>query len=310
MKTVLISGGTGLIGSALTEALTERGFRVNILTRDPSKHVSSENKKYVRWNPQEQQIDEEAVCSSDAVINLAGASVIGKRWTSKRKQEILDSRVDSGRILLHVLQNKPHQVKTMISASAIGWYGEDDVPGSSEPFRESDKPDDSFLGKTCEAWEKSVHPVSELGIRLTIFRIGIVFSNEGGAFKKFTDPIRAGIAPVLGSGKQVISWIHIDDLVRMMLFALDQDHLRGIYNAVAPDPVSNQSLMMRLAKKIKGSFFVPVPVPSFILKLMMGEASIEVLKSASVSSEKIIKAGFIFQYPDISSAISQLIKKD
>jgi uncharacterized protein (TIGR01777 family) len=196
-----------------------------------------------------------------------------------------------------------------VSASAIGWYGPDKVNGSkSQGFLESDPSDTSFLGETCRWWEESIQPVAALGKRLVRFRFGIVLSNDGGAFAEFKKPVQFGIASILGSGKQVISWIHNEDVSRLILFAIENEKLDGVYNAVAPEPVTNKDLVLKLAQEMRGKAYIPVHVPSFALKMMMGEMSVEILKSATVSSEKIHHAGFQFLYPTIDAALSNLVK--
>ena len=162
------------------------------------------------------------------------------------------------------------------------------------------------MGTACKEWEESIDPVLSLGKRLVKFRTGIVLSNEGGALVEFKRPMRFGVATILATGKQIVSWIHIEDLVRLYVYAIENNELNGVYNAVAPYPVTNRNLVLELARKLRGKFFVPVFVPSFILKFVLGELSIEVLKSASVSSEKIKSTGFTFLYPSIRSAIQKL----
>ena len=162
------------------------------------------------------------------------------------------------------------------------------------------------MGQTCKQWEAAIEPASFLGKRLVKIRIGIVLSNEGGAYPEFKKPLKFAFATILGNGKQIVSWIHIDDLVRAILFAMENEKMEGVYNAVAPHPVSNKELVLEIARKERGRSYIPVHVPTFALKIRLGEMSVEVLKSATVSSEKIQQAGFIFQYPDIESAILQL----
>ena len=178
---------------------------------------------------------------------------------------------------------------------------------SQKAFSEETAADKDFLGETCRLWEQSIEPVTALGIRLVKLRTGIVLANEGGAFAEFKKPVKFGIAAVLGSGQQTISWIHIEDLCRMYLFAIEHQEISGVYNAVSPMPVKNKPLMLLLAKKLKGKFSVAVHVPAFVLKVVMGEMSIEVLKSATVSANKIRAAGFTFLYPSIEAAVEDLV---
>lgn len=315
METVLITGGTGMIGKALAQALIERGCEVIILTRkipdtrsgmgDGSRNPDPESRiSYAEWDIEKQTIDKNAIAKADHIVHLAGASVAEKRWNDKRKQEIVSSRVDSGKLIVESLKTITNKVKTVITASGIGWYGPDKNDGKE--FREEDPSSNDFLGKTCKQWEAAIEPVSFLGKRLVKLRTGIVLSNEGGAYPEFRKPLKFGTATILGNGKQVVSWIHIDDQVRMILFAIENEKMNGSYNAVAPNPVTNKELVLEIAKKERGNSFIPIHVPTFALKIRLGEMSIEVLKSATVSSEKIQKAGFIFQYPDLESAILQL----
>jgi len=235
---------------------------------------------------------------------LAGAGVVDKKWTAAYKKEIQDSRIKSSELIIHSIQNNPHKVKAIISSSAIGWYGPD--VKENYQFVETDPADGHFLGETCRLWEESVEPASKLGIRVCKIRTGIVLSSKGGALVEFMKPIRLGIAGILGDGKQMVSWIHIDDLCRLFIEGIEKEQLAGSYNAVAPLPVSNKELTIELAHQIKGRFYIPLHVPKFILKIMMGERSLEVLKSTTVNSEKIKKTGFTFLYPSIEAALHQL----
>ena len=309
MATVLITGGTGLIGSALTNELLSRHYDVIILTRSPEKYSNTSRLSYAKWDIEKQTIDGDAVTKADYIIHLAGEGVADKRWTLKRKRQIAESRIKSSALLVKALRENVNNVKAVVSASGIGWYGSQSLtlPGEKgtekNPFDENDPAAEDFLGTTCKEWEASIDPVISLGKRLVKFRTGIVLSKEGGAIKEFQKPLRFGIATILGNGKQIMSWIHIDDLVRLYIFAMEKERLNGVYNAVAPHPVTNKKLIIQLARTMRGKFYVPIFVPSFILKMVFGELSIEVLKSAAVSCKKIKREGYSFLYPSLTAAL-------
>jgi uncharacterized protein len=308
METVLITGGTGTIGKAITKLLSARGYKIIILSRKPA---APENKnpfaEYAAWNTGTGTIDIAALQKADYILHLAGAGVVDKKWTAAYKMQIQKSRTESSKLIVEALKNNTNKVKTVVSASAIGWYGEDS-PANSKAFIETDAPDTGFLGETCRLWEQSIEPVEALQKRLVKLRTGIVLSNDGGALVEFKKPVKLGVAGILGSGKQIVSWIHIDDLCRMYLDAIENKNLSGSYNAVAPNPVTNKMLTIELAKKIKCKFFIPLHVPVFVLKTMLGERSTEVLKSTTVSSVKITQTGFTFLYPTINTALDELCK--
>jgi uncharacterized protein (TIGR01777 family) len=303
MATVLITGGTGMIGSALTKALVEKGYQVIILTRKIGKHSIEKNISYAEWDVEKQTIDEKAISRADYVIHLAGANVAEGRWTDKRKKEIIDSRVKSGDLIVKSLREIQNKIKAVISAAAIGYYGPNTSPGKS--FTETDPPYNDFLGNVVQQWEEAVQPVVKLEKRLVIFRTGIVLSNEGGAYAEFKKPMRFRVATILGSGKQMVSWIHIDDLVRLYIEAIENENFRGVYNAVAPNPVSNE-LLIRTIAKASGKNFAVMHVPAFALKLALGEMSVEVLKSTTVSSARLQQTAFKFLFTDIDSAAGEL----
>lgn len=309
MAKIIITGGTGLIGRALTKALTARGDEVVILTRQPEKHAPQPGITYAGWDPAREWIDPQVWSQATAIIHLAGAGVADKRWTKARKQEIRDSRVQGGETIVRALSGQGHQVQVVISSSAIGWYGPDPQIPNPNPFREEAPAADDFLGQTCLAWEQSLQPLEASDIRLVKLRTGIVLSREGGALKEFSRPLRWGIAAIMGSGRQFISWVHIDDLVRIYLFALDHTSCRGTYNAVAPTPVSNQQLTGQLGRQLRGQFFIPVYIPAFLLRWILGEMSVEILKSTTVSCSRLHIEGFQFLYPELQPALKQLLSE-
>lgn len=317
MPTVLITGGTGMIGTALSRHLLHQGYDVIILSRHPLETASvyrtyslqnsfrpSGKIFYARWDTEKQYIDAEALAKADHIVHLAGEGVAKKRWSKKRKEEIRLSRTKSSETLFHNLSSKTNTVQSVISASAIGWYGPDK---GEKPFVEDAPAANDFLGQTCKAWEESIDQVDVLKIRLVKLRLGIALSNEGGALAEFKRPARIGVAAVLGSGAQMTSWIHIDDLCRAFIHAIETPDMKGAYNLVAPEPATNKDLTLGIAKSMNGSFFIPFKVPSFLLKLIMGEMSVEVLKSTTVDSQKLRQTGFNFIYPNIHSALRHLI---
>lgn len=317
MYTVLITGGTGMIGTALSRRLLNEGYNVIILSRNPQETAashplgternffrSSGNLFYSRWDIKAMTIDPSALAEADFVIHLAGAGVASQRWSDTRKREILESRTKSSELLVKSLREHPNKVKAVISASAIGYYG----PDNGTPFREEDPSSNDFLGTTCRDWENSIEPVSSLGKRLVKMRLGIVLANEGGALKEFKKPLRMGVAAILGDGTQMVSWVHIDDICKAFIHAMEHEEMSGVFNLTAPEPVSNRTLTLELAKQSNRGFYVPMKIPTFVLKAMLGEMSIEVLKSATVSSKKIQSSGFRFEYPTIDAAISHLTR--
>lgn len=309
METVLIAGGTGLVGKRLTQLLTEQGYGVILLSRSAGRNTGSSLIRYAQWDPGKGSLDEAAFAEADYVVNLAGAGVADQRWTAARKKEIRDSRVQAGETLVKALHTIPHKIKAFVNASAQGWYGPDPATHDGG-FMEEDAPFTDYLARTCVDWEGSVKKVEEAGVRLVKLRIGIVLANGGGAMKEFRKPIAFRFATVLGSGKQMVSWIHVDDLCGMFLHAIQNTAVTGIYNACAPHPVSNKELIHAIANARWGNAYLSMPVPAFVLKLMMGEMSIEVLKSCTMQSAKIVLSGFRFTYPVISSAVKHLQDAD
>lgn len=308
MATVLITGGTGTIGNRLAFLLREQGHCVNLLSRSKVNELTiNNNGQTFLWNIQQQTIDHDAISTADFIIHLAGAGVADKRWSKKRKQEIVESRTQSSQLIVDALTKIPNKVQAVISASAIGWYGPDRNDHQAG-FAETENWHPDFLGRTCYLWEQSISPVLSLGKRLVILRTGIVLSNNGGAFAEFKKPLQFKMAVILGKGDQFISWIHIDDLCNQYIFAINNAAMNGVFNAVAPNPVTNKELTIQLAKKMAGAFFIPFYIPAFMLKIILGEMSIEVLKSTKVSASKMIEFGYNFSYPTISEAINELMQ--
>lgn len=305
-----------MIGTALSRLLLQQGYNVIILSRNPIETASSYrasstqnsfrpsgNIFYSRWDTDKMYIDPQALSQADYIVHLAGEGVAKKRWTKKRKEEIKRSRTQSSELLFQAMTKQSNKVKAVISASAIGWYGED----KGKPFIETDPASNDFLGETCKAWEESIDKVESLGKRLVKYRLGLALSNEGGALVEFKRPVRLGVAPVLGTGRQVYSWIHIDDLCRAFVHAIETNEMQGVYNLVAPEPATNNEIITGIAKSMNGKFFIPLKIPSILLKGILGEMSIEVLKSATVDATKIQSTGFTFIYRNVHSALKHLI---
>lgn len=299
---VLITGGSGLIGTRLTKMLLEKGYNVSHLSR--SRSDKQDVKTYI-WNIEKKEIEPEALNNADYIIHLAGASVAEKRWTKSRKEVILKSRTASAK-LLHdgIAQLGQHKVKAFIAASGISIYGED--TGSTEMIESSPK-GTFFLAEVTKKWEAAVDEVKRLNIRVVKLRTGVVLSREGGALEKLVQPVKLGLGAPLGSGQQYISWIHIDDLCRMYIYAIENDQIQGVYNAVAPRPVTNELFTKSAASILNKPLFLP-HVPAFALKLFLGEMASVVLGGNKVSGSKIEKAGFDFKFKHIDVALKDLLK--
>ena len=299
VKRILIAGASGLIGTRLTELLLERGHQVSHLSRE---RKNSSIKSYT-WNVKEQTIDTQALQSADVIINLAGAGIADKRWTKNRKQEILESRTQSTLLLFNELKKNKTPVKSFVSASAIGYYGIED---NEKVFIETDKPGHDFLAYVTTQWEQEADKVSTLGIRVVKLRTGIVLSEKGGALKELAKPITWLIGSPLGSGKQNLSWIHIDDLCAMYIKAVEDESMRGAYNATGPYPVTNRKRTKAIARTLHKPILLP-PVPGFVLRIILGEMASLVLKGSKVSSEKIQKSGFVYKFDTLEESLANLL---
>jgi uncharacterized protein (TIGR01777 family) len=295
MKNILITGGSGLVGSSITKILEKNGYEVAWLSRNPKEH----DQKSFYWNPKKGEMDEKAITWADAIIHLAGAGVADKRWSEERKSVILDSRIDSSNLLYKTLEKTPQKPQVIISSSAVGYYGFDT---GDRLVYEGDPPGNDFLANVVKKWENATERFQELNIRNVIFRIGIVLAKEGGALKEMLKP---PVAAPLGSGQQYLSWIYIEDLSRMFVYALENHGISGIYNAVGPVPVTNKVLTQKAAG-FKGKAFVNIGVPSIALKLGLGEMANMVLGGNRVSNEKIAGTGFKFSYGDLNHSLSKI----
>lgn len=297
-QNILITGGTGLVGRRLSKRLSEKGFNVSHFTRNPTKGTYQS----FHWDPQKNTIDKEAIQQADVIIHLAGAGVADHRWTKSWKKEIYDSRINATRLLVDAIRTHNSKLSHFISASAIGFYGWDT---GGVLVNESSPKGEGFLSDVVADWEQEVARLDEIGVKHASIRIGIVLSSEGAALVEMMKPIKWGLGAALGSGKQFMSWIHIEDLCEMFHHVLSQQ-LDGIFNAVAPGPVSNKEFTKQLAKNLKKPLFLP-NVPKFVLSLMLGEMQVMLTGGNNVSSEKIEATGFNFQYPSLDSALKNLV---
>jgi uncharacterized protein (TIGR01777 family) len=296
-KSILITGGTGLIGRTLTRQLLAQGYLVSHLSRKPG---NDPNVKTFLWDVQNGEIDERCIDGINIVIHLAGAGIADERWSDVRKKELIDSRTKSIGLIYRLLGQKEHKVNAVISASAIGYYSD----RGDQLLTEDSAPNTDFMGKCCVEWEAAVDEGRKLGLRVLKFRTGVVLDN-GGALKQMALPVKLYVGSPLGSGKQWIPWIHWRDVVDMYLLAIENESLTGVYNMVSPNPVTNEELTKAVARQLHKPLWAP-KVPAFFLKLLMGEMSTIVLGSTKVSAQKIQDAGFRFKYPDIAPALKQI----
>jgi len=297
MTSILITGGTGLIGKHLCNVLRSKGYKILILSRN-----KTNNPNTYYWNISENYIDPKAIQTADYVIHLAGSGIADKRWTKKIKKELIDSRVKSANLLFSKIKTLNPNLKGFISASGIGYYG---AITSEKIFKETDVSGNDFLATVCKIWEEASNQFNSLNIRTVILRTGVVFSKKGGAFEKMSQPIKLGFGSPIGTGNQYIPWIHIDDLCNMYVEVIENNELNGIYNAVAPDYVTNEFLTKSIATILHKKAWLP-NVPSFMLKLIFGEMAVILLEGSRVSSEKIKSAGFKFKYSFLPEALKDL----
>lgn len=302
MKSVLITGGSGLIGRALSELLLAEGYKVFWLSR--TKNLSAKFPSY-SWDYTKWEIDTEILEEVDIIVHLAGESIGSGRWTESKKEQIMSSRIDSTILLLEALRELDLKPEAFISASAVGIYGN---KTTENIYKEDDKTGaDDFLAQVCNEWEKAVGKISEtLGSRTVMIRTSMVLSPESEAFKKMYHPAKFGLGAPLGSGKQYLPWIHIQDLCRIYLKAIQDATLNGAYNASSPQQSRNRDFMKTLSSVLKMPMLLPF-IPGFIIRWMMGEASEMVLGGSRVSSKKIQEKGFEFMYENAEDAIKNCV---
>ena len=298
-QNILVTGASGLVGTPLLEQLKSAGHRISVLSR--SKKADSPYPVFT-WDYANDFLEEGALDGVDTIVHLAGAGVADEKWSQDRKTVILESRTQTSRLLYDRLKQGNHQVKTLVAASAIGIYGND--KGNAR-LKENSPVGHDFLAHVTDAWELSTNRVEELGIRVVQLRIGVVLSHKGGALVKLLEP---PVAAGLGKGSQYMSWIHVDDVIGITLKAIEDPGMTGPYNVVAPKPERNKDLT-RAAAQAFGKTFMPINVPSLAIKVMLGEMASIVLTGSRVSAEKVIAAGYEFQYPKLNDALTDLAAK-
>lgn len=299
MEKILITGASGLIGKKLTELLSAKGYEVIHLVR---KTPANLNVKFHLWNPEKRELDESAFEDIDHVIHLAGENISNKRWTDNQKKVLHDSRIATANLLFEKSRNA--KLKTFVSASGISLYG---TVTTENIYEEESKPTTDFLAQLTVDWEKAADQFSDRGVRVVKIRTSVVLSKSGGALEKMLKPIRMGFGSALGSGNQYFPWIHLEDLCQIYIRAIQDQSMKGAYNAVAPEHCTNRELTNTIAKALGKKMWMPA-VPAFAIKLLFGEMGNLILKGSRISSAKILKTGFQFQFPKLDEALKDCLK--
>lgn len=301
-KKILVAGGTGFIGRLLVEKLLQKNYSVSVLTRDAEStaDIFSADVKAIAWNDTE--LIKEVISETDSVINLAGANVMGKRWSTKYKQLILSSRVDSTRMLLDLIRESGKRAESFISASAIGYYPRSET----EIYDEYSEPGDSYLAEVTKAWEEESKKAEELGIREVRVRTGIVLHKSGGALQRMLLPFKLFAGGPIGSGRQWFAWVHAGDVVNLFIKAIEDKGFNGAVNAVCPNPVNMNEFAKTLGKVMKRPAIFRVP--AFVLKIVLGEASVEVLTGSRISPKRTMELGYNFEFENLEEALGDLLK--
>jgi uncharacterized protein (TIGR01777 family) len=299
MEKIVISGGTGLIGSHLCLKLQEKGYKTAVLSREKN---NSSSVQHYYWDWEKNILDQEAIETADYIVHLAGVNIGDKRWTVQRQRLIISSRVKSAELIFNAVKESKRKPKAFISASAIGYYG----TGTSEKiYAESDPPALDFLGETCRKWEESADHFEHIGLRVVKIRTGIVLTRQGGALAKLMSLVKSGFGSAIGTGSQYMPWIHIDDLCEIYIKAIEDIKMNGAYNAVAPDYVTNREFTLSLARALKKSVWLP-PVPAIAMKMVFGNMADMLLNGSRISPDKITATGYAFRFSQIESALTDL----
>ena len=300
-KTILITGGTGLVGSYLSQELLRLGHKVRHFSRHVPNNKTSPIETFT-WQPEKQQLDPQALKNLDALVHLAGAGIVDKPWTKQRKQEILDSRILGPKLILETLQKHQEKIPSLIGASAIGFYG-----NTADALLDETSPRGlGFLAETCQAWEQAYQPWQALGARTAIIRVGIVLDPNKGALAEMLKTSSLRMAPYFGSGQQYLSWIHPLDLARLFVQAIDSEHFTGIFNGTAPNPLTSKRFAQILAQVHRPKLWA-LPAPSLALRLLLGQRAALVLDGTQALPRAAENLGFEFQYPQLEQALQQLL---
>ncbi|MDP2089855.1 MAG: TIGR01777 family oxidoreductase [Flavobacteriaceae bacterium] len=296
---VLITGASGMIAKKLATLLQQSNYEVRFLSR------TKKNANQFIWNIAAGFIDPNALKDVEHIIHLAGANISDERWSNNRKKAILESRVQSTQLLYEKIKEENISLKTFITASAVGYYG---TPKENVLFTEESSNGNDFLAEVCLLWEMEAEHFAALeNVRVVKLRFGVVLDSSSGALAKMIKPIKMGFGAVLGNGQQYIPWIHLEDLCQLLLFSLKNTAMNGVYNAVAPQYLTNKELTYLLAKKLNRKICLP-KIPKFVLRLILGEMASIVLKGNRISSKKLLSTGFTFNYPEIEKALDDLFK--
>lgn len=300
MAKVLITGASGLIGGRLQQLLLAKGYDIHTIGRGRGT-ATDKRVRHFQWDITAKTMDPKALDGVSALIHLAGAGVADKRWTDARKKEIYDSRINSSYLLYETLRQNKHQVETIVSASAVGIYG--DCGGDT--VKEDRQPADTFLAKVTKDWEAAVARFETIGIRHACCRIGIVLAKGGGALPELERTIPFGVAGYFAKDPLYYPWVHIDDVCGIMIHALENKPVKGSYNTTAPNPAPIKDLVKAIVKA-KGAHAILAPVPYFALRTAMGEMADMLYSSQKCSDEKISKTGYVFRFPELSSALANI----
>ncbi len=298
---IIVTGGTGLIGQTLTKDLADHGNEVWVLSRHPGEKDLPGGVRAAGWDAKTAQGWEELAGQADAIINLAGANIGARPWSNERKRIIRESRVNAGQAIVAAVRQGAHP-KVVLQIAGVGYYG---VHGD-EPLDERDAPGKDDLAHVAADWEESTRPVAEMGVRHVIMRAGVVLAPKGGVLAPFILQNRLFAGGPLGSGRQWISWIHIQDLIRAIHFYLEREDARGIFNTTSPNPVTNAEFERAVATAMRRPYWIPAP--SFMLRLVLGEMSTLVLDGQRVLPKRLLEMGFQFEYPTLEAALADLLR--